>query len=174
MILLVTPAQRAPECAIVLEQVTGEPVTVARSLLEATTQLRTSLFTIAIFDHHLIETEPNETDTAYAHLGDAAFLNVNFALTGMDRLIREVRTARTRRQRTQAAALSAATLSLKSTLNDSLTTLLLHSKLAANMPNLAPDAIERLTAIHESIEKLSSHVGPSDNSSSSIHESSPN
>ena len=173
MILLVTPAERAVDCVAQLEQATGERVTLARSLLEATTQLRHCSFTLVIFEQNLLETEPNEAGTAYAHLGDAIFLDVNFALTGVDRLIREVRTALTRRARAQAAALSVAALVLEGRLHDTLTSLLIDSKLAAEIPNLPPDAVEKLLAIHDGVQKLRAQILPGEHLSPSIPQSPP-
>ena len=160
MILLVTPAQRASACAASLEDATGESVVLAQNLLEASTHLRADSYALAIFDHHLIEAEPCEFEVALAHLGDAVFLDINFALTGIDRLVRKVQFALMRRERNHSAVRAAAARSLHGELNDTLTALLLDCDLALEIPNLPPAAAEKLTSIGKSVQKLRTQIDP--------------
>ena len=60
MILLVTPSDRAAECATALHGATGEEVTVAESLPRAASLLRAGCYSAAVFDQYLLEAEPRE------------------------------------------------------------------------------------------------------------------
>jgi hypothetical protein len=130
------------------------PVVIAQNLLDATTHLRAASYSLAIFDCHLIEAEPYESGTALAHLGEAVPLDINFAITGIDRLVQEVQSALKRRERDQATARAAAAHSLYSGLNGTLTALLLDCGLASEIPGLPLPAAEKLASIREAAQKL--------------------
>jgi len=158
MILLVTPIQRAQECAARIHQLTGEPVVTAQNLTAALPHLRVSAPTAVIFDHHLVEAEPLERTTALAHIGDAIFLEINFAQTGIDRLSREVEAALEQRERNQSSARAAAVRSLHRDLNETLTTLLLNCNLVSETLNVPPTCIEKLSVVREAAQKLHKHL----------------
>jgi len=56
MILLVTPSERASECAAALHEATGEEVAVAESLARAATLLRAEGYLAVVLDQYLVET----------------------------------------------------------------------------------------------------------------------
>ncbi|MGC1449234.1 MAG: hypothetical protein WA830_04275 [Candidatus Sulfotelmatobacter sp.] len=58
----------------------------------------------ALVDQFLLETEPDESDQMIEHLGTAFPVYLNFAVTGTERLVREVRSALHRRKREECAA----------------------------------------------------------------------
>jgi len=154
MILLVTPSERASECAKTLHEATGEGVAVAESLSRAAALLRAECYRAVVLDQYLLETEPHETEITLEHLGTAILVQVNLAITGMDRLLREVRAAMQRRQRDEVRARQAALAELHSELNGTITALLLSSELALGTPDLRPAAAEKLQSIHELVKKL--------------------
>src|ERR1700675_4210952 len=117
MILLVTPIDRANECARALQENTGEEVVVAESLRQAATLLRANSYLAVVLDQPLLETEPDEIHTAMQHLGTAIPVQVNLAISGLDRLVREVRAAVERRKREEVAARRAVIGELHSELN---------------------------------------------------------
>src|SRR5208282_2123259 len=125
MILLVTPSERARECAAALQQATGEEVMIAESLARATTRLRAECYLAVVLDQYLLESEPDEAGTTIDHLGTAIPVQVNLAISGMERLVREVRAAVQRRKREEAKARQAAIRRLHSELNGTTTALLL-------------------------------------------------
>src|ERR1035437_6185074 len=99
MILLVTPSERASECAAALHGATGEEVVVAESLARATTLLRAECYLAVVLDQYLLETEPYEAETTLEHLGTAIPVQVNLAISGMERLVPQGREgSRTRRE----------------------------------------------------------------------------
>jgi len=154
MILLVTPSERAPECAAALHEATGEEVVVAESLARATTFLRAECYLAVVFDQHLLEAEPQEAEATLEHLGTAIPVQVNLAISGMERLVREVRAAVQRRQREEVRARQAALAKLQSELNGTVTALLLSSELALGIPGLPSAAGEKLESVFELVKKL--------------------
>src|SRR5208283_4515585 len=145
---------RASECANALNEATGEGVVVAESLVRAAALLRAEDYRAVVVDQYLLESEPRETQTTLEQLGTAILVQVNLAISGMERLVREVRAAVQRRQREEARARYAAIGRLYSELNDTVTALLLSSELALGTSGLPPAASERLGLVHELVEKL--------------------
>ncbi len=154
MILLVTPSDRAAECAAALHGATGEAVTVAESLPRAAMLLRADRYSAAVFDQHLLEAEPREADTTLEHLGTAIPVQVNLAISGVDRLVRDVRAAVQRRKREEIQARESAIGRLQSELSDTVTALLLSSELALDTPELPLAASEKIQSVHELVKKL--------------------
>jgi hypothetical protein len=153
MILLVTLSDRASECAAALHEATGEVVAVAESLARATTLLRAECYLAVVLDQYLLETEADEAGTTLEHMGTAILVQVNLAISGMERLVREVRAAVRRRQREEVRARHAAVGKLHSELNGTVTALLLSIELALEAPGL-PAAAEKLESVHELVQKL--------------------
>jgi hypothetical protein len=158
MILLVTPNLRAKECAGALSEATGEEVILAEHLRRAAALLRTESYTAVVLDQYLLETEPDETETVMRHLGTAIPLQVNLAISGMDRLVREVRSGVQRRRREEAAAREAATRTLHSELNGTITALLLSCEMALSTPGMPLAAVEKLESAHQLVRDLRSQL----------------
>jgi len=154
MILLVTPSERAPECAAALRESTGEAVVVAESLPQATILLRKDTYLAVVLDQLLLEAEPLEAETTLEHLGTAIVVQVNLAISGIQRLVREIRWAVQRRKREEVTARQAALGTIQSELNGTVTALLLSSELALETPELSAAAVEKLHAVHEMVWKL--------------------
>jgi hypothetical protein len=153
MILFVTSSERAAECASALEEATGEKIVVAESLARATTLLRAQCYLAVVLDQYLLETEAQEGESALEHLGTAIPVQVNLAVCGMERLVREVRAAVKRRRHEEVRARQAVLGMLRSELNGTITALLLSSELALETPAL-PAAAEKLKSVHELVKKL--------------------
>ena len=83
-------------------------------------------------------------ETAFEQLGTAILVQVNLAISGMERLVREVRAALQRRQREEPRARQAAVGRLHSELNGTVTALLLSSELALGTSGLPAAAGEKL------------------------------
>jgi signal transduction histidine kinase len=154
MILLVSPIDRANECARALQENIGEEVVVAENLRRAAALLRSNSYLAVVLDQHLLETEPDEIDTVMQHLGTAIPVQVNLAISGLDRLVREVRAAVERRKREEAAARRAAVGALHSELSGPLTALLLECELALKVPGLPAPAAEKLHSAHQLLNKI--------------------
>jgi hypothetical protein len=154
MILLVTASERASECAAALHEATREEVVVAESLARAATLLRAEGYLAVVLDQYLLETEPDEAEITLERLGTAMPVQVNLAISGMERLVREVRSAMLRRQHEEVRARRAALGRLHSELNGTITALLLSSELALETPGLPAAAAEKLELVDELVKKL--------------------
>lgn len=154
MILLVTPSGRARECCAALHEATGEKVMIAESLARATTLLRAEAYLAVVLDQYLLETEGDQGGSGIEHLGTAILVQVNLGISGMDRVVREVRAALQRRQREEARAWQAATGRLHSELSGTITALLLSTQLAMETPGLPQAATEKLESVHLLMKKL--------------------
>jgi hypothetical protein len=154
MILLVTSSERASECAAALTEATGEEVVVAESLARAATLLRAECYLAVVLDQYLFETEPYEAGTTLDHLGTAIPVQVNLAISGMERLVREVRAAMQRRQREEGRARQAAIGRLQSELNGTVTALLLSIELALETSGLPAAAAEKLQSVLQLVKQL--------------------
>ncbi len=154
MILLVTPSDRANEWAAALHNATGDEVVVAESLTRATLLLRAGCYRVVVLDQYLVEAEAVEFDSIVEHFGIAIPVQVNLAISGMERLVREVLSAVQRRQREEASARRAAIGKLQSELNGMVTALLLSTELAMETPDLPEAGVEKLHSIHELVKEL--------------------
>ena len=160
MILLVTPNLRAEDCAAALKNATGEEVVLADSLRRAAGFLRTESYQSVVLDQYLVETEPDEASMLMEHVGTAIPLQVNLAISGVDRLVREIRAAVRRKKREELAARRAAEYTLHSELNGTVTALLLSCELAMSTPNIPAAAMEKLQSAHELVKKLRAQLQP--------------
>jgi hypothetical protein len=154
MILLVTASGRAFECAAALRDALGEPVAVAESLASATALLCTEDYLAVVLDQYLIESDPGEAGTMIDRLGTTTLVQVNFAISGIERLVREVRRSLQRRRGDEGRARHAAIDILQSELNGVVTALLLSSELALQTPGLTAGASEKVKSIHALVKDL--------------------
>ncbi len=154
MILRVTPNLQADRCAAALEEATGEEVMQAESLHRAAALLRAESYQVVVLDQYLLETEPYEIDSVIQHLGTAIPVQLNLAISGMERMLREVRAAVQRRQREELVARRAAQSALHSELNETITALLLSCELTMSTPGLPARAAEKLRGTYELVKKL--------------------
>lgn len=154
MILLVTSSVRTPECAAALTKATGERVVVAESLSRASTLLRAECYLAVVLDQYLLEAESGEAEATLAHLGTAIPVQVNLGISGMERLVREVRNAVERRQREEVGARKAVMGRMYGEMNGTVTALLLSSELALETPGLPAAAAEKIESVHELVKKL--------------------
>jgi signal transduction histidine kinase len=154
MILLITSSARGQQCAESLQAATGQDTHWARSLQEGATRLREQTYTAAVIDQFLLETEPEESDQMIEHLGTAFPVYINFAVTGMERLVREVRSALHRRKREESAARRAVVEQVSSEMRETLTALLLSCELAMSVPDVPGPAAEKIKAIDNLAREL--------------------
>jgi hypothetical protein len=96
-------------------------------------------FTLVLLDETLAIADPQTTERLY-QASTAPLLEVNFAISGAPRIVRQARAALVRRSRDFAQAHTAAAALLHSELNQTLSGLLLESELALRQatPEQAP------------------------------------
>jgi hypothetical protein len=154
MILLTTPSAAGTQCAEALQAATSQEVHWAHSLQEAAVHLRERPYSTAVIDQFLLETEPDESDQMIEHLGTAYPVYVNFGITSMDRLLRDVRSALYRRRREELSARRAAAEQMQSEIRETLTAMLLSCELAMSVPDLPEIATEKIRNIDNLAREL--------------------
>jgi hypothetical protein len=154
MILLITPSIRGAECADSLQAATGRETHWAQSLQEAATHLREQTYSAAVIDQFLLETDPEESDQMVEHLGTAFPVYINFAITSMERLLREVRSALHRRKREEGTARKAVAEQMHSEMCETLTAMLLSCELAMSVPDVPVPAAEKIRTIDNLAREL--------------------
>jgi signal transduction histidine kinase len=154
MILLITPSAHGQQCAEGLQAATGEETHWAQDLQEGVTRLREQTYSAAVIDQFLLETEPEESERMIEHLGTAFPVYINFGVTAMERLIREVRSALHRRKREESSARRAVAEQMRSEMRETLTALLLSCELAISVPDIPAPAIEKIRSIDHLAREL--------------------
>jgi hypothetical protein len=147
MILLITPSARGLECSSTLQEATGEPTHWAENLQQALAHLREQPYSAVVLDQFLLESEPSESDHLIEHLGTAFPVYLSFAVSGMERLLREVRSALHRRKREESQARRSVEEQFRSEMCGSLTVMLLSCELAMSVPNVPTPAAEKIRTI---------------------------
>lgn len=147
-ILMITAIAGAENCAAVLSKQFGLNVETVPSRREALAALRRHEFAVIVVDQSLVEGD-GDMDALLKHAGVAIPLEINFAISGCGRVVREVRAALLRSDRENDLALSAAASSIRSELRDALAGLLLQSQLALAEPGIPPQLSERLQLLLE-------------------------
>ena len=117
-ILMITAIAGAENCATVLSKQFGLAVETVRSRREGLAALRRREFALIVVDQSLVEQPEDGMDSLLKHAGLAIPLEINFAISGCGRVVREVRAALLRREREKDLALSAASSSIRSDLRD--------------------------------------------------------
>jgi len=159
MILLITSLAKARDCAKALQDATAEPTQVAATLHEAAAQLQVQPYSAVVMDQLLLDAEPDEGETVLKHLGTAVPVYLNFALTGIERVIRELRSALQRRQREVLLARHEAEQALHSELNDKVTALLVSCEMALRVENLPANAETKMNAVYALAQQVREKLG---------------
>ncbi len=148
-ILLVTAIAGAENCAAVVSKQFSLAVETTSNRKDALAALRRRSYVIVVLDSSLLEASAADADLLFKHSGLAIPLEINFAISGCGRLVREIRAALSRRQLEQSVATRAATASLETNLRDTVAGLLLQSQLALAEPSLSPQLADKLKLMAE-------------------------
>jgi hypothetical protein len=109
--------------------------------------LRQKEFAAVVVDETIAECDPVAADTIWERAGLAIPVQINFALSGTARLIREIRAALRRREREQMLARQAAAAAIESELKSTVAGLLLQSELALSNSDAGSPVAERLRIV---------------------------
>jgi DNA-binding NtrC family response regulator len=148
-ILMVTGIEGARNCAAVVSAQLGMEVEVAEGRKAALAALRRREFAAVVVDETMAECDPSAAEAVWERAGLAIPLQINFALSGAARLIREIRAALHRREREQMLARRAAAAAIESELKTTVAGLLLHSQLALNTSEASSPVTEKLRVVAE-------------------------
>ena len=146
-ILIVTGIEGARNCAAVVSAQLSMEVEVAGGRKAALIALRRREFTVVVVDETMAECDPSAAEAICERAGLAIPLQVNFALSGAARLIREVRAALHRRDREQSLARRAAAAAIENELKSTVAGLLLHSQLALSGNEVPSSIADKLRVV---------------------------
>ena len=167
-ILIVTGVEGARNCAEAVGAQLGTQVEVAEGRRSALFALRRAEFQAVVIDETLAQCDPAAADAICELAGLAIPLQINFALSGAARLVREIRSALRRREREQQLARRAASAAIEAELKSTVAGLLLNSELALNGGNLPPQAEERLRLVADLASNLRNQLKASPVSASNV------
>lgn len=148
MILLVTPSSRAAECVLALRSALGRSAESAATLPTATALLRAHEYTAVAIDQFLLDADPDGSEQMLQHLGGAVPVYVNCAISGIERVVREVRTALNRRQREERILRQSAERAVWNELRETVTAMLLSCDLVLGAQGVPTAAAEKIHSIH--------------------------
>jgi len=158
MILVVTPVAKVQECAAAIQDATQEGVQIAPSLRQALALLRTQEYSAVLLDQTFEETEPDDSEMALERIGTAIPVHMNFAISKMDRVVREVRAALRRRKKEATLARQGAQQALRNELKGPVTALLLSCEMTLQVPNLPETASAKMQAVYDLAQQVRSKL----------------
>jgi signal transduction histidine kinase len=146
-ILMVTGIEGAQNCAALVGAELGMEVDVAEGRKGAVAALRNREYMAVVIDDSLAECDPAAAEKICENAGLAIPLQVNFAVSGAARLVREIRAALHRREREQSLAQRAAAAAIEAELKTTVAGLLLQSQLALSGGEVPPPVADRLKVV---------------------------
>jgi hypothetical protein len=146
-ILIVSGIEGVRNCADAVAKLLARKVEVAEGRRAALDALRKRSYSAVVLDETLAECDPAAADAVWEHSGAAIPLQINFALSGVARIVREIRAALSRREREQAVALLAAREDIGTELRNTVTGLLLQSQLALSQSGVPSVVAEKLRTV---------------------------
>jgi hypothetical protein len=165
MILLITPSPRGRECAAAIHEASGEVTGCAEGIRAAVKLLRSGEYSAVVIDQYLVEYDPEGMEILLQHAGAAVPVYVNLAISGSDRVVRELKGAVRRSERERLAAHREAELALRNELKDSVTALLLSCELALDVPQVPAAAQAKMRSACELAKDIRSRLGWDENAS---------
>lgn len=164
MILFVTTCDRGEECALALQKATGEQVQVIKStrqpLVNGEREKLQGKITVVVMDDGMMDAEPINAQEFLDSMETSIPVFINFAISGMERIVREVRMALHRYQREQFQAMQAAESMLRGEIKDTVTGILLSSQLALETPDIPKTAQAKVQNIYELALALRARLDP--------------
>ena len=143
-LLMITSIAGATNCASGLGAQLGATVDTVATRRDAIAALRGQEYTAVIIDEAMAESDPQGAELLRRYSGAAVVLEVNFAISGVARLARQLRAEIQRREQQHELAMRRACSAIESELKASITGLLLQSQLALAEPSLSPQLSTRL------------------------------
>jgi hypothetical protein len=148
-ILLITEIEGAHNCAAAIARQLEMAVEVAAGRRAALSLLRRHEYAVIVVDEAMAEGDPDAAEALWRQARLAIPLQVNFALSGAARLVRDIRSALNRREREQVAAMHAAAAAVETRVKSTVAGLLLNSELALADGSMRPETASRLRLVVE-------------------------
>jgi hypothetical protein len=146
-ILIVTGMEGSENCAAALTRLLGQECEAAQGRKAAISALKRSEYAAVVVDEGIIDSDPAGSELIWERAGLAIPVQANFALTGVQRLAREIRMALVRRERERALAHEAAAAAIETELKSTVAGLLLHSQLALQDREIPSPLAEKLRLV---------------------------
>jgi hypothetical protein len=121
--------------------------------------VRAQEYTAVAIDQAFLDAEPDESEVVLQHIGTAIPVYVNFAISALPRVVRELRAALHRHKHEVQSARMAAEQSLRNELKGNLTAMLLSCEMALDTPDLPPVALNRLRSVYEQALQVRQKLG---------------
>jgi hypothetical protein len=148
-VLMITAIAGAEDCAAMVAKQFGLPVEVATTYKAGISALRRREYSIVVLDSSFVEPDSDGFELFLKYSGLAVPLEVNFAISGSGRIVREIRAALSRRDLERTLAQRAAATSIEKDLRDTVAGLLLQSELALAEPAVPPQLAVKLQMMVE-------------------------
>jgi hypothetical protein len=148
-VLLISTMEGVENCARAIAEQVNARVEVAAGRRAGLSALRREEFGVVVVEESLAESDSAWAEQVWAMSGLAMPLQVNFAISGTNRLVREVKAALARRDGEQAVARRAVAREMENDLKSSVTGLLLESQLALREPFIPPSLEPKLRHLVE-------------------------
>jgi hypothetical protein len=158
-ILIVTGIEGARNCAEAVAAQLGMAVEMAESRKAALAALRRREFSAVVVDESMAECDPAGAEAIWEHAGLAIPMQINFALAGAARVVREIRAALHRREREQTLARRAATAEIENELKTTVAGLLLNSQLALSGGEVPSSIADKLRLVADLAGSLRRQLG---------------
>jgi hypothetical protein len=158
---MVTGIEGARNCADAVGRQLKMEVMVAEGRKSALLALRQREYAAVVVDEAIAECDPAAADAIWERCGVAIPLQINFALSGAARLVREIRAALHRREREQVVARRAATAAVEAEVKSTLAGLMLHSQLALSSSETTSAVAEKLRVVANLVSDLRSQLNAS-------------
>lgn len=152
--LMMTSAEGLEPCVAELRERLGLDVEVVPTRRAALQALSRREYAALLFDHAIVEADPEGADLLWKEAGLAIPVQVNLALSSPARIVREVRAALVRREQEMALSLRAAAAAVDTEIKNAVTALLLQSQLALAAEDLAPPTRQKIFIVVQLAEGL--------------------
>lgn len=162
MILIIWNSGNATGCARIIEHAIQEPVEVASSLHEGAQRLQSREYSAVVVDQWIAEAEHEPTSVIFDHLGMAVPIFVNFGISGVERILRELRAALSRRRLETELAHQGARQAVREELKDDVTALLLSCGVALEQSDVSDPVKTRLQQISQIAQRMKQKLDLSD------------
>jgi len=146
-ILIVTGIEGARNCAAAVGAQLKTEVDVVEGRKDALAALRRREYDAVVVDETMAECDPSAVEAIWSRTGLAIPLQINFALSGAARLVREIRAALHRREREQTLAHRAAAAAIENDLKTTIAGLLLQSELALSASEISNPLADKLRIV---------------------------
>jgi hypothetical protein len=148
-VLIISPLSEVANFAAPLADTLGCPVEVADTHRAGLAARRRRDYSVVVVDHCMAEANSDNAELLWRNAGMALPMHINFAISGAERLTREVQAAIGRWEQHQVVAMRAAASMLEGELKSTITGLLLQSQLALAEAELTPKLAGKLELVAE-------------------------